>query len=486
MLKIYEMSISQLRELLKKREISCCEVTESFIDRINTIDSKINAFLLPTYDLAIKQANDADKRIKNGEDSPLLGIPIGLKDLICTKGVKTTAGSLILKNFIPPYNATVVEKMFRAGAVLIGKLNLDEFGMGSSGENSAYKPTFNPWDTSRTPGGTSSGPAAAVASGECPGALGSDTGGSIREPASFCGVVGVKPTYGRVSRYGLIAFASSCDHIGCIGRNVQDSAMILNVISGHDPKDSTSSPKSVPNFTANLGESIKGIKIGLPKEYFVKGVDTIVAETVKKAAYKLSELGAEIMEISLPHTEYAVAAYYIVATTEASSNLARFDGVNYGHRAKDTGNIIEMYIKSRSEGFGSEVKRRIMLGTYALSAGYYDAYYLKSLKVRTLIKNDFINAFRSVDAIIAPVAPFPPFKIGDRIHDPLQMYLADIFTVPVSLSGLPAMSIPCGFTYDNLPIGLQIIAPPFAEEVMFKVAFAYEQSTEYHKRKPSL
>lgn len=485
-MKIYEMSISQLRELLNKREISSHEVTKSFIDRINTIDSKINAFLLPTYDLALKQAHDADKRIKNGESTPLLGIPIGLKDLICTKGVKTTAGSLILKNFIPPYNATVVEKLFHAGAVLIGKLNLDQFGMGSSGENSAYQITLNPWDTSRTPGGTSSGPAAAVAAGECPGALGTDTGGSMREPASFCGVVGVKPTYGRVSRYGLIAHASSCDHIGGFARNVRDSANILNIISGHDPKDSTSSPKSVPDFTAKLGENIKGVKIGLPKEYFVNGVDAIVTETVKKAAHKLFELGAEIVEISLPHTEYAVAAYYIVSTAEASSNLARFDGVHYGHRTKDTDNIIEMYTKSRSEGFGSEAKRRIMLGTYSLSEGYYDAYYLKSLKARTLVKNDFLNAFQSVDIIITPVAPVPPFKIGERIHDPLQMYMADVFTVPVSLAGVPAMSIPCGFTPDSLPIGLQIIAPPFAEDVMFKVAFAYEQATEYHKRKPSL
>ncbi len=486
MLKIHEMGISQLKALLLNREISCQEVLKAFIERINTIDSKIYAFLEVTYDLAINQANDADKRIQKGEDAPLLGIPIGLKDIICTKGIRTTAGSLILRNFIPPYNATVVEKILQAGAVLIGKLNLDQFGMGSSGENSAYKITLNPWDTSRTPGGTSSGPAAAVASGECPGALGSDTGGSMREPASFCGVVGVKPTYGRVSRYGLIAHASSCDHIGSMGRNVRDSAILLNVISGHDPKDSTSSPNSVPDFSANLGESVNGIKIGLPKEYFAKGVDAIVAETVEKAADKLSELGAEIMGISLPHTEYAVAAYYIVSTAEASSNLARFDGVEYGHRAKDTNDIIEMYTKSRSEGFGSEAKRRIMLGTYALSAGYYDAYYLKSLKARTLIKNDFLNAFQSVDIIIAPVAPVPPFKIGDRIHDPLQMYMADVFTVPVSLSGVPAMSIPCGFTPDNLPIGLQIIAPHFAEEVMFKVAFAYEQSTEFHNRRPSL
>ncbi len=484
MSEIHEMSISQLKKLLTKREMSSREVVGSFIERINTIEPEVNAFLDRTFDLAIQQADDADQRIKNGEDSPLLGIPMGLKDNICTKGVPSTAGSKILQNFTPPYNATVVEKLYQAGAILMGKLNMDEFGMGSSCENSAYQLTFNPWDTSRTPGGSSGGAAAAVATGECPGALGSDTGGSIREPASFCGVVGVKPTYGRVSRYGLIAFASSLDQIGAFGRTVEDSAIILNAISGHDPKDSTSSPTTVPDFTANLGESIKGVKIGLPREYFVEGMDESVSEGIKKAADKLSELGAEIMEISLPHTEYAIAAYYIVATAEASSNLARFSGVHYGLRAKDTEDIIEMYTKSRSEGFGPEVKRRIMLGAYSLSSGYYDAYYLKSSKVRTLIRNDFNNAFKTVDAIIAPVAPVPPFKIGDRIDDPLQMYLADVFTVPASLSGLPAMSVPCGFTPDNLPLGLQIIAPAFAEESMFKVAFAYEQSTRHYKKRP--
>ncbi len=480
------MSISQLKELLGKREITSHEITESLIERINAIDSSINTFLYPTFDLAIKQADEADKRIQNGEDTPLLGIPIALKDIICTKGIRTTAGSLILQNFIPPYNATVVDKLSQAGAVLIGKLNLDEFAMGSSCENSAYQLTFNPWNTNRTPGGSSGGPAAAVASGECPGALGTDTGGSIRLPASFCGVVGVKPTYGRVSRYGLIAFASSFDQIGTFGRNVRDSAAILNVISGHDTMDSTSSVNPVPDFMTNLGDSIKGMKIGLPREYFVKEMDSVISKTVKKAADKLSELGAEILEISLPHTEYAVAAYYIAATAEASSNLSKFDGIHYGYRTKDTDDIIEVYTKSRSEGFGSEVKLRIMLGTYSLSAGYYDAFYLKSLKVRSLIKKDFIEAFQKVHSIITPTAPTQPFKIGERINDPLQMYLADIFTVTASLSGLPAMSVPCGFTQENLPIGFQIIAPAFAEDVMLKIAYAYEQSTQHHKRSPSI
>ncbi|MBA3060474.1 MAG: Asp-tRNA(Asn)/Glu-tRNA(Gln) amidotransferase subunit GatA, partial [Nitrospirae bacterium] len=410
---------------------------------------------------------------------------VAIKDNMCTKGIRTTCSSKILADFIPPYESTVTSRLRENGYVLIGKTNLDEFAMGSSTENSGFFTTRNPWDIERIPGGSSGGSAAAVAADECIAALGSDTGGSIRQPASLCGVVGLKPTYGRVSRYGLVAFASSLDQIGPITKNVKDSAILLNIISGNDPFDSTSAPVAVPDFTKVLGNEIKGLKIGIPKEYFIKGMDSEIEESVKTAIKKLESLGAVPVDISLPHTEYAAAAYYVLATSEASSNLARYDGVKYGFRAEGK-DLMEMYMNTRAQGFGAEVKRRIMLGTYALSSGYYDAYYKKAQQARTLIKTDFEKAFNSVDMIVTPTSPTAAFKSGEKTEDPLQMYLSDIFTISVNLAGIPAISIPCGFTSSNLPIGLQIIGKHFDEESILKAAYAYEQSTDWHKRKPNL
>ncbi len=482
------MTIHELHGLLKKREITSREITGSVFERISEVDTRVHAYLCLTGEKAFAQADRADQLIRDGSSdvSPLTGIPIAIKDLICTKGVRTTCASHILHNFTSPYNATVIDRLERAGYVHPGMTNMDEFAMGSSTENSSYQVTRNPWDTGRVPGGSSGGSTAAVAADECIAALGSDTGGSIRQPAALCGVVGLKPTYGRVSRYGLIAFASSLDQIGPITKDVTDCAILLKAISGHDPKDSTSVGLPVPDYTKVLGRDIKGLRLGIPREYFISGIDPSVESCVKEAVRALEGLGARTVEISLPHTEYAIAAYYIIATAEASSNLARYDGVKYGYRTKDADDLIGMYMKTRDEGFGPEVKRRIMLGTYVLSAGYYDAYYRKAQQVRTLIKGDFERAFQEVDAIVTPTSPTPAFRVGERTADPLQMYLSDIFTISVNLAGIPGLSIPCGFTGDGLPVGLQILGRDFDEERILQIAYAYEQATEWRKRRPEI
>lgn len=451
------------------------------------MDKSINSYIFITEKLALKQADEADKKFKKGgELPPLLGIPLAIKDLICIEGIKTTCASKILHGFIPSYNATVVARLRENGAVFLGKNNMDEFAMGSSNENSFFGPTRNPWNPDYVPGGSSGGSAAAVAADLCAGSLGSDTGGSIRQPASFCGIVGFKPTYGRVSRFGLVAFASSLDQIGPITKDVIDAALLMNVISGKDQFDSTSADIPVPDFTKSLVNNVKGTKIGIPKEYFVEGMDHDVEKSLKEAIKVYENLGAKCTEISLPHTEYAVAAYYILSSAEASSNLARYDGVKYGYRADFSKNLMDMYRNTRKEGFGREVKRRIMLGTYVLSAGYYDAYYLKAQKVRTLIKKDFDDAFQKCDLIIGPTTPSPSFKLGEKTEDPLQMYLSDIFTISVNLGGIPSISIPCGFSKNGFPIGMQIIAKHFDEESILRAAFSYQQSTDYHLKKPAL
>ena len=484
-MELYRLSISEARELLDKRKITAKELLNSIYQRIESVDSKVKAFVTLSKEQAYEMADAAQKQINEGRSLTIQGIPVAIKDNMCTKGIRTTCSSKILENFIPPYESAVTSRLSENGYVLIGKTNLDEFAMGSSTENSGFFTTRNPWDIERIPGGSSGGSAAAVAADECIAALGSDTGGSIRQPAALCGVVGLKPTYGRVSRYGLVAFASSLDQIGPITKNVKDSAILLNIISGKDPFDSTSAPVAVPDFTKVLGNEIKGLKIGIPREYFIKGMDREIEESVKTAIKKLESLGAIPVEISLPHTEYAVATYYVLATSEASSNLARYDGVKYGFRAEGK-DLMEMYMNTRAQGFGAEVKRRIMLGTYALSSGYYDAYYKKAQQARTLIKADFEKAFNSVDMIVTPTSPTAAFKSGEKTGDPLQMYLSDIFTISVNLAGIPAISIPCGFTSNNLPIGLQIIGKHFDEESILKAAYAYEQSTDWHKRKPNL
>ncbi|RKY03091.1 Asp-tRNA(Asn)/Glu-tRNA(Gln) amidotransferase GatCAB subunit A [Candidatus Poribacteria bacterium] len=486
-MELYEMTAHQLRDLLRKREVSAVEIVKSVLERIGQVEEKIKAYITITDDLALKQAEEVDRKLASGEELPdLAGIPVAIKDNICTKGVLTTCASKILYNFVPPYNATVMEKLNRQMIVMIGKTNMDEFAMGSSTENSGFFITRNPWDLDRVPGGSSGGSAAAIAADEAICALGSDTGGSIRQPAALCGVVGLKPTYGRVSRFGLVAFASSLDQIGPITKDVEDCALMMNAICGYDPMDSTSANVPVPDFTKSLIPDVKGIKIGVPKEYFIEGIDPEVEEAVKAGLKKFEEMGAMVEEISLPHTEYAVADYYIIASAEASANLERYDGVKYGFRAEGAEDLIDMYKKTRSQGFGPEVKRRIMLGTYALSAGYYDAYYLKGLKVRTLIKRDFDQAFEKVDVIVTPTSPTPAFRIGEKIDDPLTMYLSDIFTISVNLAGICAISIPCGFSSDGLPIGMQIIGKPFDEESIIRVAYAFEQNTDYHLRKPNI
>jgi len=484
-LELYSLGISELSRMLEKGEVSAGDIIALVYKRIDAVEDKIKAYVTLTREDAFKKAEEADKSISAGNKKFLSGIPMAIKDNMCTKGILTTCSSKILKNYIPPYESTVTSKLTESGYVLSGKTNLDEFAMGSSTENSGFHTTRNPWDVERIPGGSSGGSAAAVAADECIAALGSDTGGSIRQPASLCGVVGLKPTYGRVSRYGLVAFASSLDQIGTITKNVMDSAILMNIISGRDPMDSTSAPVDVPDFTSVIGMDIKGMKLGIPKEYFIEGIDPEVEKAVKDAIKKFESLGAVPVEVSLPHTGYAVAAYYVLATSEASSNLARYDGVKYGFRAEGK-DLMDMYMKSRAQGFGAEVKRRIMLGTYTLSSGYYDAYYKKAQQVRTLIKNDFDNAFRNVDLILTPTSPTPAFKMGEKTDDPLQMYLADIFTISVNLAGVPGISIPCGFTSNSLPIGLQLIGRHFDEETILKASYAYEQSTEWHKRKPNL
>jgi aspartyl-tRNA(Asn)/glutamyl-tRNA(Gln) amidotransferase subunit A len=482
---IFDMTILELHGALKGKQLSSAEATKAMLERIEAVEPKVGSFITVTPERALADADAADIRIAAGTTDLLTGIPLALKDIFLTEGIRTTCGSRILDNFIPPYSATSYEKLKKRGVVLLGKLNQDEFAMGSSNESSAYGATRNPWDTTCIPGGSSGGSAAAVAARQAVATLGTDTGGSIRQPASHCGCVGLKPTYGRVSRYGVIAYASSLDQVGPLTRDVTDCAIMLEAVAGHDPKDSTSVDTPVPDYTAALNNGVKGLKIGLPKEYFIDGLDPDVQRAMDAAIETYRRLGAEFVDISLPHTDYAVATYYLIATAEASSNLARYDGVRFGHRAEAEG-LLEMYTKSRSEGFGSEVKRRIMIGTYALSSGYYDAYYVKAQKVRTLIMNDFIKAFADVDVMLTPVAPTPAFKIGEKINDPLQMYLSDIFTIPVNLAGTCAMSLPAGFSATGLPIGLQLIGKPFGEETILRAGYAFEQATEWHIRKATI
>ena len=480
-----KLTIHRLHDLLVKKEITSREVTEAFYRRIRAVDGKIRAYLHLTEEEALGRADQAEGRIAKGETvDDLAGIPLGLKDILCTQGVPTTCGSKILEGYVPFYDGTVVRKLKEREAVFLGKLNMDEFAMGSSTENSGYQITRNPWDLDRIPGGSSGGSAAAVAGHECAAALGTDTGGSIRQPASCCGIVGLKPTYGRVSRYGLVAFASSLDQIGPITRDVTDCAIMMNGISGYDPSDSTSVNLGVPDYRQFLANDIKGIRVGIPEEYFVEGMDREVENAVSGAIDLFKRQGAEVRKISLPHTGYAVATYYIIATAEASSNLARYDGVKYGFRSTGYKDLLEMYTETRARGFGKEVKRRIILGTYVLSAGYYDAYYRKASQVRTLMKTDFDEAYKQVDIIVTPTAPTPAFRIGEKVENPLQMYLSDIFTIPVNLAGIPALSVPCGFSHEGLPIGLQIMGKHFDEGMLLRAAYTFEQNTDFHLKEP--
>ncbi|MFZ5877704.1 MAG: Asp-tRNA(Asn)/Glu-tRNA(Gln) amidotransferase subunit GatA [Nitrospirota bacterium] len=484
---LHGLTIHEARALLAARTISSRELLESVEARVAAVEPEVHAYLSLTRDLARAQADEADRRLRAGESvTPLTGVPVALKDNMCVSGVKTTCASKILEGFVPPYDAAVVARLRAAGAVFMGKTNMDEFAMGSSTENSAFGNTRNPWGRDRIPGGSSGGSAAAVAADECLGSLGSDTGGSIRQPAACCGVVGLKPTYGRVSRYGLVAFASSLDQIGPFAKDVEDCALLLNAIAGHDPNDSTSADVPRPDYAAELKTGVRGLRVGVPKEYFIAGMDRDVEAAVKAAIRALEREGARIEDVSLPNTEYAVAVYYLLATAEASSNLARYDGVRFGYRAKAPANLMDLYFRSRAEGFGPEVKRRIMLGTYALSSGYYDAYYVKAQRVRTLIKRDFDRAFERVDVIATPTAPTPAFRLGEKTQDPLQMYLSDIFTISVNLAGVPALSMPCGFSGDGLPIGLQLIGKPFAESTILRAAAAYERVTDWTTKKPAL
>jgi aspartyl-tRNA(Asn)/glutamyl-tRNA(Gln) amidotransferase subunit A len=486
MSELHQLTISHAHQLLKEKKISAVELTEACLAHLAEMEKKVQACVTTCEDVALEQAREADKAISSGKIQPLTGIPALIKDVICTRGIKTTCSSKILANFVPPYDATVIEKIKRAKTVILGKANMDEFAMGSSTENSAFFPTKNPWDPNRVPGGSSGGSAAAVATDEAIYALGSDTGGSIRQPAGFCSVVGLKPTYGRVSRYGLVAFASSLDQIGPLTKNVTDCALVLNVIAGHDPHDSTSAPDPVPDYSRSLNPDIKDMRIGIPKDYFVEGMQPEVRDSMEVAIKKLQGLGAEVdREVSLPLTRYALAVYYIIAPSEASANLARYDGVKYGFSYQDAGNMWEAMEKTKQFGFGAEVKRRIMLGTYALSAGYYDAYYLKAQKVRTLIIKEFKDAFEKYDALVTPTSPTVPFKLGEKVDDPVQMYLSDVCTLPINIAGLPAISVPAGFVND-LPFGMQIIGKPFDEETILHIAFAYEQATNWHKNKPPI
>lgn len=483
-------SIRELHQKLIRKECSAVEITQEALDRIQALEPKLHSFLSVTADRALEQAKAVDAKITDGEEIGLLaGIPIGIKDNMCTHGIPTTCGSRILENFLPPYESTVTQKLAAAGAVMVGKTNMDEFAMGSSTETSAYQLTANPWDLERVPGGSSGGSAAAVAAGECVVAIGSDTGGSIRQPASFCGIVGLKPTYGLVSRFGLVAFASSLDQIGPFSRTVEDAAILLSAIAGYDPQDSTSLNVTIPNYLELLKPNFRSrgtLRIGVIKETFGQGLDSVVEKAVTLAIQQLQDLGAEIHVISCPRFRYGLPTYYIIAPSEASANLARYDGVKYGLRTDDADNLLSMYTHTRAAGFGTEVKRRIMLGTYALSAGYYDAYYLKAQKVRTLIKQDFEAAFEKVDVLVCPTAPTTAFKAGEKTEDPLGMYLSDLMTIPVNLAGLPGLSLPCGFDEQGLPIGLQLIGNVLREDQLFQVAYAYEQSTEWHLHKPKL
>jgi aspartyl-tRNA(Asn)/glutamyl-tRNA(Gln) amidotransferase subunit A len=482
----HDLSAGEIARRVKAKELTAREVTLSFLERAKRWDKSLKAFLSFTEEAALRQADEVDVRVSAGKDpGPLAGVPIAVKDNMCVAGTRTTCASKILENFTANYDATVITHLRSAGAVFLGKTNLDEFAMGSSTENSAFFTTRNPWDLSRIPGGSSGGSAVAVAARLTPLSLGSDTGGSIRQPAALCGVVGLKPTYGRVSRFGLVAFASSLDQIGPFAANVSDAALLLQSLAGHDPKDSTSANLPVPDYSAALGRGVKGLRIGLPKEYFIDGMDPQVEKAVRQAVSVLESLGATVSEVSLPHTDAGLSVYYVIAPSEASANLARFDGVRYGYRSPRAENLLQQYEFSRDEGFGPEVKRRIMLGTYALSSGYYDAYYLKAQKVRTLIKRDFDRAFESVDVIATPTAPTAAFKAGEKSDDPLQMYLSDVFTISCNLAGIPGMSIPCGFTTDNLPIGLQLLGKPFNEETLFAAAHAFEKATSWDRMPPT-
>ncbi len=482
----YELSIAQARKELDNGTLSSRELTTSCLDRIKAVDDTIKSFLLVTEEEALQQADAADKAIAAGETAPLCGIPLAIKDLLCTKGVTTTCGSKILENFVPPYDATVIKKLKNEGAVLLGKASMDEFAMGSTSENCAFAIPDNPWKEDYVAGGSSGGSASSVAAMECLGSLGSDTGGSIRQPASLCGVVGIKPTYGRVSRYGLVAFASSLDQIGPLNRDVTDAAMMMNAISGYDPRDSTSVKQDVPDFTASLTKGMEGMKVGIPAEYFTDGLDADVAKVVENGIRIFKDAGAEIVDITLPHTEYCVAVYYLIAPAEASSNLARYDGVAYGYRAEDPESLEDMYRRTRSEAFGDEVKRRILIGTYALSSGYYDAYYKKASQVRTLILQDFQKAYESCDVIVSPVTPTPAWKKGTHAGDPLALYLSDILTISANLAGIPGISVPGGFSSDGLPIGIQLQGAHFREDVLFKAAYNLELGTGLANKCPEL
>ena len=483
---LHRMTIHQLHDLLVKKETTSKEITEAFYRRIREVDDKIKAYLILTEEEAFRQADQVDLKISGGEKiGDLAGIPLGLKDILCTKGIRTTCGSRILEGYVPFYDGTVVRRLKEREAVFLGKLNMDEFAMGSSTENSAYQITRNPWDLSRIPGGSSGGSAAAVAAHECSASLGTDTGGSIRQPAACCRIVSMKPTYGRVSRYGLVAIASSLDQNGPLTKDTEDCAIMMNAISGYDPCDSTSVNLEVPDYKQSLRKDVKGLQIGIPNEYFIEGMDPEVEKAVTEAIDRFKGWGAAVRRISLPHTEYAVAVYYIICTAEASSNLARYDGVKYGLRAGEFKDLMEMYTHTRAQGFGPEVKRRIILGTYVLSAGYYDAYYRKASQVRTLMKMDFDAAYQKVDVILTPTAPTPAFRIGEKTEDPLQMYLSDVFTIPVNLAGIPAISIPCGFNRQGLPIGLQILGKHFDEGKLIRVAYTFEQNTDFHLREPA-
>lgn len=486
-MELYELTAHELGDLLKNKKVSAVELTKSFLDRIEKQDSKLGCYITVLRDEALKSAQEAQAKIDRGETtSPLTGIPMAMKDNLCTEGITTTCGSKMLHNFVPPYDATVVKKLKEADTVLLGKLNMDEFAMGGSTENSYFKQTKNPWDIERVPGGSSGGSAAAVAAGEAVFTLGSDTGGSIRQPAAFCGTVGIKPTYGAVSRFGLVAFASSLDQIGPLTRDVTDCALVLNAITGHDSMDSTSAKVEYPDYTKALVNNVKGMKIGIPKEYIGEGINPEVKKIILDAVETYRKLGAECEEFSLPITEYAIPAYYLIACAEASSNLARYDGVKYGYRAEKFTDLLDLYKQSRSEGFGAEVKRRIMLGTYALSSGYYDAYYKKALQVRTLIKRGFDEAFSKYDLVIGPTAPTTAFKIGEKTDDPLEMYLVDIYTVSVNIAGLPGLVVPCGMDSKNLPVGLQLIGKTFGESTLLQAAYTFEQNTDHHKKRAAL
>ena len=485
-MEIFDLTIHELHQKLKAKELSSVEATRAMLARIEAVDSQVNAYITVTPEQALAEAEAADRRIAAGDIAPLTGIPVGLKDIFITKGIRTTCGSKILSNFVPPYDGTAVARLKAQGAVIVGKLNQDEFAMGSSNESSYFGAVKNPWNLECTPGGSSGGSAAAIAARSATATLGTDTGGSIRQPASHCSCVGLKPTYGRVSRYGVIAYASSLDQVGPLTRDVTDAALLLGAVAGYDTLDSTSVDTPVPDYVAALGAGVKGMKIGLPEQYYIEGLDPEVKRAMDQAIDLYKSLGAEIVEVSLPHTEYAVATYYVIATAEASSNLARYDGVRFGHRSETAKGLAQMYARSRAEGFGPEVKRRIMLGTYALSSGYYDAYYLKAQKVRTLIQRDFLNAFKEVDVLLTPIAPTPPFKIGEKLADPLQMYLSDIFTIPVNLAGTCAMSIPAGFSAAGLPIGLQLIGKPFDEQAILTAAYSFERETKWHLKKAPL